>query len=59
MKQPTPLLESLAFDICDELLNTFEQAEEICIKIEKTRPPVAELDGSVAVSLVRKRDDKY
>lgn len=50
MMKPTPLLETLAMEICTGILDTFEPVEASFVSIEKTNPPIHSLEGSVVVS---------
>lgn len=56
MKQPTPLLETLAQDICKLILQNFSLANRVQIKINKLSPPISSFIGSVAVSFEMKRN---
>jgi dihydroneopterin aldolase len=56
MKQATPLLETLAQDICKLILHHFYLADIVQIKVEKISPPISTYIGSVAVSFEMKRN---
>ena len=50
MAIPTPLLETLATGIAQQILAQFSLAEAVFISIRKMHPPVSQLKGSVGVS---------
>lgn len=50
MKTPTPLLESLCWDIGHRIKEQFPQVNEINITISKINPPVANFQGQLKVS---------
>lgn len=53
----TPLLETLATGIAQEILAQFSLAEGVFISIRKLYPPVSRLNGSVGVSFELTRND--
>lgn len=53
----TPLLETLATGIAQEILAQFSLAEAVYISIRKMYPPVSQLKGSVGVSFELTRKD--
>lgn len=55
MDVPTPLLETIAMDICSRVLSTFAQVQRIWVSIEKCNPPIPGLQGSVVVELEQQR----
>jgi dihydroneopterin aldolase len=55
MKQPTPLLETLAQEICEAILAKFSLAEEVFFSIKKLNPPIINFQGSVGISFELKR----
>lgn len=57
MNQPTPLLETIIQHIEAELLLIFPKLEFLFIKIEKMKPPMMNINGSVAVSFQKKYND--
>ena len=57
MAIPTPLLETVVTEIAQQILATFSLAEEITIAIRKTHPPISQMQGSVGVSFVLKREE--
>lgn len=57
MAVPTPLLETLATGIAQEILAQFSLAEAVFISIRKLYPPVSQLNGSVGVSFELLRKD--
>ena len=50
MKQPTPLLETIAMELCNSIMETFEVVHAVFVSVEKTNPPIPSLQGSVIVS---------
>lgn len=56
MEKPTKLLETLATEIADEILNIFYAVLEVEISIKKTNPPIPFFKGSVAVLYSVKRN---
>jgi dihydroneopterin aldolase len=50
MVKPTPLLESIAVDIANEIFTHFTMAQKVVISIKKFNPPIADFKGSVCVS---------
>lgn len=56
MAQPQELLETLAMDIADEILQTFPQAEEVRVSVQKTNPPIAGFTGNASVSYTKRRE---
>jgi dihydroneopterin aldolase len=55
MKIPTPLLETLAQEICEAILEKFSLAEEVFFSIKKLNPPIINFQGSVGISFELKR----
>ena len=55
MQQPTPLLETLATSMANEILSKFSQAIEVTVGIVKVNPPIIAFEGSVGVKCVLKR----
>lgn len=51
--KPTPLLETLAMTITDNLQERFALVEKITIRIRKLHPPIIGFTGSVAVTYSR------
>jgi dihydroneopterin aldolase len=51
MQQPEPLLETLAYDICQSILQQFQHAQVVHISIYKLQPPITQFQGRVGVSL--------
>jgi dihydroneopterin aldolase len=49
----TPLLETLAMRIADDLQERFTQLNKITISIRKLHPPITAFTGSVAVTYTR------
>ena len=50
MMNPTPLLETLAMELCNSIMNSFIIVHGVFVAIEKTNPPIPSLNGSVVVS---------
>ncbi len=51
MQIATPLLETLASDIANDILAQFSLADYVHISINKLKPPIAQFVGSLGVSL--------
>ena len=49
MQQPTPLLETLASTIAQEILSAFSMAEKIILSVKKINPPIIAFEGAVCV----------
>jgi dihydroneopterin aldolase len=56
MQQPTPLLETLAQEICEAILNKFPLAMQVHFSIKKLNPPIVNFQGSVGISFEMRRD---
>jgi dihydroneopterin aldolase len=52
---PTPLLENLAGNMVDDILNTEILAEKVIVKITKQHLPIAEFEGTASVSIEKSR----
>lgn len=50
MQKHTPLLETLATNITQQIFTQFSQAEEVNISIKKLHPPIIAFEGAVGVS---------
>ncbi|MBS1626450.1 MAG: dihydroneopterin aldolase [Bacteroidetes bacterium] len=57
MKIATPLLETVAMEIAEKILQHFNLAEEIFISIKKLHPPIPNLKGSVGINYSLKRNE--
>lgn len=57
MQIATPLLETVAMEIAQKILQQFLLAEEIKIAIKKLHPPIKNMNGSVGVSFELKRKE--
>lgn len=55
MEQSTPLLETLAQEICEMILQNFSHADEVFFSIKKLNPPIINFQGSVGVSFELRR----
>jgi dihydroneopterin aldolase len=55
MEQATPLLETLATEIAQEILTTYSKVEEVTVKIKKLNPPIPFFNGNVAAEYNLKR----
>jgi dihydroneopterin aldolase len=51
MARPVPLLETLAWDMAQQILARFSQAATIEISIRKENPPIEAIQGSVGISI--------
>ena len=56
MKQPTPLLETIATGIASEIIAKFPIVEEVNISISKLHPPIPQFVGNVGVEFTLKRN---
>lgn len=50
MMQPTALLETIAMDLCNTVLQQFGMVHAVFVSIEKTNPPIPSLEGNVVVA---------
>ncbi|MBX2931346.1 MAG: dihydroneopterin aldolase [Chitinophagaceae bacterium] len=55
MKQATPLLETVAQDICKLILQNFSLVDVVSISIKKIYPPMVKMQGSVSIHFELKR----
>lgn len=55
MKKATPLLETLAQDICKLILQHFSLVDTVSISIKKIQPPIFKIQGSVSIYFELKR----
>ena len=55
MAIPTPLLETLAGNMVDDILNTEVLAEKVTVKITKQHLPIAEFEGTASVLIEKSR----
>jgi len=55
MAIPTPLLETLAGNMVDDILNTELLAEKVMVKITKQHLPIAEFEGTASVLIEKSR----
>ncbi len=55
MAIPTPLLETLAGNMVDDILNTEVLAEKVMVKITKQHLPIAEFEGTASVLIEKSR----
>lgn len=55
MQIPTPLLETLAQEICSMILDIFSLAEKVMFSIKKLNPPITQFQGSVGISFEMRR----
>jgi dihydroneopterin aldolase len=51
MQQPTPLLETVAQELAEQIHASDQRIKSIAIKIRKKYPPIHSMEGSVAISL--------
>lgn len=56
MSVPTELLETLAMQITEDVLDEFSQVGEVEISIAKQNPPIEKFIGNVVVSYHKKRN---
>lgn len=57
MKQTTPLLETIAMELCNSIIQSFHLVQGVFVSIEKTNPPIEALNGSVVVSYQLSREE--
>jgi len=57
MERRTRLLETLATEIADEILNSFPSVQEVEVSIKKLNPPIPFFNGSVVASYSVKRTE--
>jgi dihydroneopterin aldolase len=50
MAEPTPLLETIAMQLCYSIMEKFGQVEQVYVHVEKKNPPIPAFSGSVSVS---------
>jgi len=50
MLHPTMLLETVAMELCNSVMDTFDKVHAVFVSIEKSNPPIPSLQGSVIVS---------
>lgn len=55
MQIPTPLLETLAQEICSMILDNFHLADKVFFSINKLNPPITQFQGSVGISFEMRR----
>lgn len=55
MEKPTLLLETLATEIAQEVLNTFQEIKKVTVAIKKLNPPIPFFTGSVSVEYTMKQ----
>ena len=53
MQIPTPLLETLAGDMADNILASDPRIKNVNVKIQKKYPPIPGIEGSVSVSCIK------
>jgi dihydroneopterin aldolase len=56
MMQATPLLETIAMELCNSIMESFDMVHGVFVSIEKTNPPIEALNGSVIVSYQLSRE---
>jgi dihydroneopterin aldolase len=57
MKQPTALLESIATEFCNQVMEHFTIVDTIQISIKKLNPPISKFTGTVGVTYQFNRKD--
>ena len=55
MDKPTPLLETLATEIAQEIITAYSKAEEVSVRIKKLNAPIPFFNGNVAAEYKLKR----
>ncbi len=56
METPTKLLETIATEIAQEILNDYSKVEEVVVKIKKLNAPIPFFNGKVAAECSAKRN---
>jgi len=56
MQQPTPLLETIAMQLCYDVMEMFDAAQSIFVSVEKCDPPIKGYVGGVVVSFQLARE---
>lgn len=56
MDKPTPLLETIATELCHETLQKHREVHAVFVSIEKTNPPIPSFRGSVIVAYQLSRE---
>lgn len=56
MQEPAELLETIAMELAEAVLELFKMAEAVFVSIEKIKPPIESMDGSVVVSVQLSRN---
>lgn len=56
MEQATPLLETIAQEVCTKILDEFDLAEKIHFSIKKLNPPITQFQGNVGISFELSRE---
>lgn len=59
MNKPTPLLETIASEIANQIFEEFQIVEEVIISITKLTAPIISFTGVVGVSLELKRNELF
>lgn len=57
MHIPTPLLETIAMELCYAVMETHESVGSVFVSIEKLNPPIPEMQGGVVVSFQLAREE--
>ncbi len=57
MAVPTPLLETVAQNICTTIIDQFSLADWIKCSITKINPPIIQFQGTVGISFEMKREN--
>jgi dihydroneopterin aldolase len=53
MQIPTPLLESVAQHIQNEIIQQFYSVNKITVNIKKLNPPIEQFNGEVSITLIK------
>ncbi len=56
MDIPTPLLETVVMDICEEIFLQFQAVDAVSIHLSKQNPPIEQFQGHVGVQYNKKRN---
>lgn len=55
MKVPSPLLETLAYDIAEIILSTSKLVEKVSVNIVKKTAPIINFEGEIGVTIVKNK----
>ena len=59
MEQPSPLLETIAMELCHSVLEQFQPVHSVFVSVEKVNPPIPSLQGNVVVAYHLSREPQH